>query len=62
MAEWVAVVVSEGGEQQPFYPIVLEMVDEDSEVFFNLLVDSFCLTICLWVPVVDVFALICSKL
>ncbi len=44
------VVVSEDGEREPFYPIVLEMVDEDAKVFFNLLVDSFCLSICLWVP------------
>ncbi len=26
------------------------MVDEDSEIFLNLLVDSFCLPICLQVP------------
>ncbi len=25
------------------------MVDEDSKVFFNLLIDPFCLSICLWV-------------
>ncbi len=42
-----AVVVSEGHEGEPFHPVILEMVDKDSEVFFNLLVDSFCLSICL---------------
>ncbi len=44
------IVVSKSGKGEPLYSIILEMVDEDSKVFFNLLIDSFCLSICLWVP------------
>ena len=43
------VSILEGGEQQPEWPVGLSVVDEHSEVVLNFLVDSFCLSIGLWV-------------
>ena len=42
-----AVIVRECREGEPFNPVVLEVIDEDPKVFFNLLIDSFSLSISL---------------
>ncbi len=42
-----AIVVSEGGEREPFCPVSLEVINEHAKIFFNLLVDPFCLSISL---------------
>ncbi len=39
------VIVGELSKREPVAPIHLSVIDEDSEVFFNLLIDSFCLSI-----------------
>ncbi len=39
------VVMCEHSKGKPFCPIGLEVIDEHSEVFFNLLIDSFSLSI-----------------
>ncbi len=41
--------MSEGHEGEPFGPVILKVVDEDPEILLNFLVDSFSLSICLWV-------------
>ena len=35
--------------RKPLAPVILSIVDEHGEEFFDLLVNSFRLTICLWV-------------
>ncbi len=45
-----SVVVHEFCEWQPISPVVLSIVNKDSEIFFNLLVNSFCLAVCLRMP------------
>ncbi len=34
---------------KPLNPVILEMIDKDTEVLFNLLVDSFSFSVCLGV-------------
>jgi len=40
--------VQELGDREPVAPIVLLIVDEDTEVLFDILIDSFSLAISLW--------------
>jgi len=40
-----SVVMTELSYQQPFSPIVLLLIDEDAEVFLNILIDSFRLSV-----------------
>ncbi len=42
-----SIVVCELCEWEPIGPVVLSIVNKDSEVLFNFLVNSFSLTICL---------------
>ncbi len=44
-----SVVVRKLGKWQPIGPVVLSVVDEDSKVLFDFLVDSFSLSVGLWV-------------
>lgn len=44
-----SVVMGKFHKRDPVTPISLSVVDEDSEIFFDLLVDSLCLSISLWV-------------
>ncbi len=44
------IIVRKLCEWQPVNPIILSVIDEDMEVLLDLLVNSFCLAICLWVP------------
>ena len=41
--------ILEGGEWEPERPISLSVVDEHPKIVFDFLIDSFCLSICLWV-------------
>ncbi len=43
------IVVCKHGEGKPFRPVGLEMIDEHTEIFFNLLINLFGLSIGLWV-------------
>ena len=44
-----SVIVGELGHGYPLHPVVLVVVEEDPEVLFQLLIDAFRLSICLWV-------------
>ncbi len=44
------IVVRELCKRQPVGPVTLSVVNEDPEVFLNLLINSFSLAICLWMP------------
>ncbi len=44
-----SVVVGELSEWKPVAPVGLLIIDEDPKVFFDFLVDTLCLAICLWV-------------
>ena len=41
------VVITKSGKWKPLHPIILVVVDEDSEVLFQFLIKAFRLTICL---------------
>ena len=43
------VVIGELGQGQKVYPVVLIVIAEDSQKLLEGLVDSLCLSICLWV-------------
>ena len=43
-----SIVVREFGGGKPIRPIVLHEVCVKSQVLFELLVNAFCLTVCLW--------------
>jgi hypothetical protein len=43
----LGVVVGEFSERQPVHPVILSMVDKDSEILFDSLIEVFCLSICL---------------
>ncbi len=44
-----AVVVGKLSEWEPIASVGLSMVDEDAEIFLYFLVNSFCLSVGLWV-------------
>ena len=44
-----SIVVCKLSKGDSFVPIILMLVDKQSQILLNLLVDTFCLTICLWV-------------
>ncbi len=44
-----AVIMGKCHERKPFCPVGLEMIDEHSKVLFDLLINLFGLSICLWV-------------
>ncbi len=39
------IVMSECSQREPFRPVSLEVVDEHAKVFFDLLIDSLCLSV-----------------
>ncbi len=43
------IVVCKLSEREPVAPVRLSVVDEDTKVFFDFLIDLFCLSVCLWV-------------
>ena len=43
------VIVGELRECEKFVPIVLPFIDKESEELFEFLIDSFCLSVGLWV-------------
>jgi hypothetical protein len=42
------VVVLEFCHGQKFIPVILALIDKDPEVLFQFLVDTFHLSVCLW--------------
>ncbi len=44
-----SVIMREFGKREPITPVCLSVIDEDSKILFDLLVNSFSLSISLWV-------------
>ena len=43
------VIVGELSNRDPFVPVILSLIDKESEELLNFLIDPFGLAICLWV-------------
>src|SRR3981189_1452729 len=43
-----SIVMGEFGDRKPLNPVILTMVNKDAKILLKFLVDTFCLTISLW--------------